>query len=73
MLCQYNIERVHLGEATKITPGKRAATVTSLEEEGWVAVSVMVAKRDVATVMDKLTRVGAADILVLGIQNTRGT
>jgi ATP phosphoribosyltransferase len=71
VLCQYNVKRTSLPEATKITPGKRAPTVTSLEEEGWVAVSSMVEKKKIATVMDELTAVGATDILVLAIANTR--
>lgn len=70
-LCQYNIERSRLAEATKITPGKRAATVTTLDEEGWVAVSSMVEKKRIALVMDDLARVGAQDILVLDIHNAR--
>lgn len=71
VLCQYNIERARLAEAKAITPGKRAPTITSLDEEGWVAVSCMVIKKDIAVAMDKLTRVGAQDILVLDIHNTR--
>ncbi|KAM3546695.1 hypothetical protein MY1884_009743 [Beauveria asiatica] len=71
VLCQYNVERSKLVEATKITPGKRAATITQLDAEGWVAVSSMVEKKKIALVMDKLTRVGAQDILVLDIHNTR--
>ncbi|KAI8632103.1 hypothetical protein F5Y19DRAFT_386005 [Xylariaceae sp. FL1651] len=71
VLCQYNILRSSLTEATTIAPGKRAPTVTSLEEEGWVAVSVMVEKKKIAPIMDELTKVGAHDILVLDITNTR--
>jgi ATP phosphoribosyltransferase len=71
VLCQYNVERTKLAAAAKITPGKRAPTITSLEEEGWVAVSSMVEKKKIATVMDDLTAVGASDILVLDIANTR--
>ena len=71
VLCQYNVPRVKLAEATKITPGKRAATVTSLDEEGWVAVSSMVETKRIAPVMDELVRVGATDIIVLDIHNTR--
>jgi ATP phosphoribosyltransferase len=73
VLCQYNIERMHLKAATDITPGKRAPTITSLEEDGWVAVSAMVEKKQVAVVMDKLSKIGATDILVLEIHNTRST
>lgn len=71
VLCQYNVPRVKLTEAAKITPGKRAPTVTALEEPDWVAVSSMVEKRNIATVMDELTGVGATDILVLAIANSR--
>lgn len=71
VLCQYNIERRLLAQATAITPGKRAATVTTLDAEGWVAVSSMVEKKKIALVMDDLTKVGAQDILVLDIHNTR--
>ncbi|KAH0498688.1 hypothetical protein TgHK011_005928 [Trichoderma gracile] len=70
VLCQYNIERSGVAAATKITPGKRAPTITSLDD-GWVAVSSMVEKKKIALVMDELTRVGAHDILVLDIHNTR--
>ncbi|RDA93381.1 hypothetical protein CP533_1982 [Ophiocordyceps camponoti-saundersi (nom. inval.)] len=71
VLCQYNIERSRLAVATTITPGKRAATITTLDTDGWVAVSSMVEKNKIALVMDELSRVGAHDILVLNIHNTR--
>ncbi|RDA83977.1 hypothetical protein CP532_0432, partial [Ophiocordyceps camponoti-leonardi (nom. inval.)] len=71
VLCQYNIERSRLAVATNITPGKRAATITTLDTDGWVAVSSMVEKNKIALVMDELSRVGAHDILVLNIHNTR--
>lgn len=71
VLCQYNIQRSKLAAATKITPGRRAPTINALEEEGWVAVSSMVEKKQIAPVMDQLTEVGATDILVLAIANTR--
>ena len=71
VLCTYNVERKNLANASKITPGKRAPTITALEEADWVAVSAMVEKKKIAVVMDELTRVGAHDILVLDIHNTR--
>ena len=71
ILCQYNIPRSKLPQAAKITPGKRAPTITALEEPGWVAVSSMVAKNTIATKMDELAAVGATDILVLDIANSR--
>lgn len=71
VLCEYNIPRTELATACKITPGKRAPTVTALEEEGWVAVSAMVEKKEIATVMDELIKIGGTDILVLNIANSR--
>ncbi|KAG8525192.1 uncharacterized protein KY384_008836 [Bacidia gigantensis] len=71
VLCQYNIERKNMAAATAIAPGKRAPTIIALDEEGWIAVSVMVEKRNIAPIMDQLTKVGATDIMELGITNTR--
>lgn len=71
VLCQYNIPRAQLPTACGITPGKRAPTITALEEDGWVAVSSMVEKKDIANVMDELIKVGGTDILVLNIANSR--
>lgn len=53
MLCTYNVPRSKLETVKGITPGKRAPSVTVLEEEGWVAVSVMVEKRMIASIMDR--------------------
>lgn len=41
VLCNYNIPRKVLAEATSITPGRRAATVSPLDDPEWVAVSSM--------------------------------
>lgn len=71
ILCQYNVPRAKLPQAAKVTPGKRAPTVTALEEPDWVAISSMVEKKNIANVMDELTAIGATDILVLEIANSR--
>lgn len=71
IVCQYNIERSKLAAATTITPGKRAPTITNIDQEGAVAVSAMVEKKKIAIVMDELSKVGATDILCLAIQNAR--
>jgi ATP phosphoribosyltransferase len=71
VLCTYNIQRSQLAEACKITPGKRAPTINSLEEDGWVAVQAMVERKDIAVAMDKLTAAGAEDILVMKLENSR--
>jgi ATP phosphoribosyltransferase len=71
VLCTYNIERTKLHTATQITPGKRAPTINSLEEEGWVAVNVMVERKNIALTMDELTAIGAEDIIVTQLENYR--
>jgi ATP phosphoribosyltransferase-like protein len=54
VLCNYNIPRARVHDATLVTPGRRAATVSPLDDPEWVAVSSMVLKAQVADVMDKL-------------------
>jgi ATP phosphoribosyltransferase len=72
ILCTYNIPRTKLDAAKRITPGKRAPSVTSLDsEDGWVAISAMVLKKNIAVVMDQLEEIGAQDILVMPITNSR--
>lgn len=71
VVCQYNVPRSKLPAATAVTPGRRAPTVSPLEEEGWVAVSSMVEKKKVATIMDELMKIGAEDILVFNLDNCR--
>lgn len=71
VLCNYNAPREKLPDLLKITPGRRAATVSPLEDEGWVAVSSMVERRDIATKMDNLKSLGASDILTFEITNCR--
>lgn len=73
VLCTYNIPRSRLSEATKITPGKRAPTITSLDEPDWVAVSAMVEKKQLASVMDRLEEVQATDILATALVNSRAS
>ncbi|KAL6708757.1 ATP phosphoribosyltransferase (ATP-PRTase) (ATP-PRT) [Coniothyrium glycines] len=71
VLCTYNVERSKLDAARKITPGRRAPTVNALEEDGWVAVQAMVLRKDIAVAMDKLTEIGASDLIVTKIENSR--
>jgi len=51
--------------------GKRAPTVQNLEDPEWVAVSAMVLRKEVAVVMDSLSELGAEDILITKLENTR--
>ncbi|KAK9361418.1 hypothetical protein V1504DRAFT_451484 [Lipomyces starkeyi] len=71
VLCNYNCPREKLDVVITITPGRRAPTVSPLEDEDWVSVSSMVEKKRIAEVMDKLRAIGAEDILVFNISNSR--
>jgi ATP phosphoribosyltransferase len=71
VVCEYNILRVKLAEVTVITPGRRAPTVSPLEDEGWIAVSVMVEKKRIADIMDRLVGAGAEDIMIFNLDNCR--
>lgn len=71
ILCQYNVPRALLTEAAAITPGKRAPTITALDDQDWVAVSSMVEKDKIADAMDRLIVIGATDILCVNISNSR--
>lgn len=71
VVCQYNISRDKLHDATALTPGRRAPTLSPLEEEGWVAVSAMVMKAGVAGVMDDLVKIGAEDVMIFNLDNCR--
>ena len=71
VVVQYNILRDHLVDAKRVTPGRRAPTVSPLEEGNWVAVSAMVEKKKSAKVLDDLVGIGAEDILVFNLDNCR--
>ena len=70
VICQYNISREKLSEATRVTPGRRAPTISPLEKDDWVAISSMVEKK-VASVMDELVAIGAEDVLIFNLDNCR--
>ncbi|KAJ9053509.1 ATP phosphoribosyltransferase (ATP-PRTase) (ATP-PRT) [Entomophthora muscae] len=71
VICTYNISRDKLADATAVTPGRKAPSVSPLESSGWVAVTVMILKADEATIMDKLKEIGAEDIMVTHMVNCR--
>jgi ATP phosphoribosyltransferase len=71
VLCNYNVPRELVPEVIKITPGRRAPTVSPLDDDGWFAVSAMVQKECIADTMDRLQAIGAADILVIHIVSRR--
>ena len=71
VLCQYNIPRAKLAECSAVTPGRRAPTISPLEDSDWVAVSAMVERTRVAPAMDELVSKGAEDVLITKLDNCR--
>ncbi|MDA1053064.1 MAG: ATP phosphoribosyltransferase [Planctomycetota bacterium] len=70
-LLEYNIPRAKLAAAELITPGFNSPTVNALEDTDWCAVQVMVKRKQVIDVMDKLEAIGATAILETEITNCR--
>mmetsp|Transcript_10708 Transcript_10708/g.25766 ORF Transcript_10708/g.25766 Transcript_10708/m.25766 type:complete len:297 (+) Transcript_10708:147-1037(+) len=71
MMIMYNISNDLVSEAIKITPGKKSPTITNLDCNTNKAVSSLVKKKEVSEKMDALQEVGATDILVLELKNSR--
>jgi len=71
VLIVYNCHTDDLTACCSITPGKRSPTITDLKESGWHAVSALVPKESMNTVMDQLTKNGAHDVLCMPLSNTR--
>jgi len=70
-VCRYNILRSKLSAATAVAPGRRAPTISPLEDPEWVAVSSMVERTKMADIMDQLVSVGAEDIMIFNLDNSR--
>lgn len=71
VLMMYNVSNECLEAAIKITPGKRSPTITALDDGLCKSVSALVLKKEQNKVMDQLHAVGATDILVLQLNNSR--
>lgn len=71
VMVTYNIQKSGLPAAEKLTPGKRSPTVSPLEEKNWVSVSALVPKNKAPIIMDDLSQIGATDILLTGLLQTR--
>lgn len=70
VMVSYNCGKDVLEAVTKITPGKRAPTITDLTDGGH-AVSSLVKKSELVKIMDELHKAGATDILAIGLANSR--
>ena len=70
VMISYNVSNDLLREAVKITPGKKSPTITGLDD-GNKSVSALVKKKEVNKKMDELHSLGATDILVFQVSNSR--
>lgn len=71
LMIDYNCPRSVLDRAFDVTPGLDSPTVSSLADNDWVAVRVMVRRSDYNGVMDRLTILGARSIVAFEIRAGR--
>ncbi|MCX2732403.1 ATP phosphoribosyltransferase [Saccharopolyspora sp. NFXS83] len=71
VMMDYNCPTAALEDVRKITPGMEAPTVSPLDEQGWVAVRVMVPRHQAQAIMDRLWAEGARAILVTPLEACR--
>jgi ATP phosphoribosyltransferase len=71
VLVDYDVEKINLEQACKLTPGLESPTISPLQKEEWVAVRAMVKRHEVNSVMDQLWAIGARGILVTDIHSCR--
>jgi ATP phosphoribosyltransferase len=71
VMIMYNVSIELLSKAVLVTPGKRSPTITNLDDGISKSVSALVAKKEISTKMDELHDLGATDILVLQLTNSR--
>ena len=58
-----NVRRDKLDELTALVPALRNPTVSSLTQEGWVAIEVVVDERVIRDIIPKLKAAGAEGII----------
>lgn len=71
LMLDYNIDRATLPEASAITPGLSSPTVSPLAKDNWVAVRVMVPRKNANSIMDQLAAIGAEAILASELRIAR--
>lgn len=71
VMVEYDVEEKNLHKACEITPGIESPTVAPLSKKGWVAVKSMAKRKDVNSIMDGLTEIGARGIIITDIKTCR--
>lgn len=71
VLLDYDVSQESLEAACSVTPGFESPTISPLQKSGWFAVRVMVPRREMHQIMDRLYQLGARGILVTEIHSCR--
>ncbi len=71
VMLDYNVPRAVLDDATTVTPGLSAPTVSPLANPGWIAIRAMVPRVEANALMDSLSALGAEAILATDIRIAR--
>ena len=70
-LLEYNVPRVRLADAERITPGFKSPTVMALEDSSWCAIRAMVKRGEAHAIIEQLEAIGASAIIETRIANCR--
>ena len=71
VMVEYDAPKDILEKFCAVTPGIESPTIAPLSKSGWVAVKAMVKRKDINTIMDELTKLGAKGIIVTDIRTCR--
>lgn len=71
VLVDYDLPANLVEDAVAIAPGRESPTISPLQDKDWVAVRVMVPRKGMNLVMDRLYALGARAILVSAIEAAR--
>lgn len=71
VMMDYDLPATLVERASAITPGLESPTISPLRDAAWVAVRVMVERRETNQLMDRLYELGARAILVSSIHAAR--
>jgi ATP phosphoribosyltransferase len=71
LMLDYDCPKALLAGALEVTPGLESPTVAPLADPDWVAVRVMVSRKDANPVMDRLAALGAKAVLASDIRSCR--
>ncbi|PMC71526.1 ATP phosphoribosyltransferase [Corynebacterium aurimucosum] len=71
VMLDYNVAEEKLPDVEAVTPGLTGPTISPLAREGWVAVRVMVPRKQANQVMDALEGLGAEAILASDLRIAR--